>query len=682
MDAVIKQVVKEELRSIGTSFREQADEAGISQNQPSNRTVNRLSGLIARIRKAKSDDHGPTKAKKKKSAVKEHRIQVRWHHYDKTTGKYISVRQKNGGGNRFIEYLSSDPPTLPDLLRRASDYYFPDGKNRFAGQLNNLKKAITDSAGDIIIDFPEEGTVSDYLNARGMYPSSTFFCLRTELADEQPLPLPSLVSSESESVDHPFMVSDNEEFPLFFMEDVEEPIPVRVTCDVCFTTHEFGEECIRCQQNQAYEHSLLAENKSEEVKHEMEEIVDLEQIRAHRVAYLTGNLIPAESSNQCIISHTNEASDCEITSVHSNVTSETVPPVGNLSAGHQPREVAGIQPEQFKVLKVRRSFLQKDMIAHFKDDACMSVQLTFTIINDTGKDEMGAGVGVTREVFTLFWKHFANAMTIGERERVPFVRHDHFINEWEAVARILVRGYEMISYFPTFLSKAFMSYCLFGREVPDSIIVESFMKYLSSSEEELVREYMTRDSFPDNIEDQEEFLDFLERFKCRTVVKKENINNIITEIGQQELMQKPHLMVATWQPILQKLKNYPHFQTLSALNVFYDNAKPTTKRILRLLDANPSSDAERDAFRFLQQYVRGLDGNKVLQFLRFVTATDILISGKIQVTFIKSEGAARRPIAHTCGPVLEIPSTYSNYCEFREEFNNILDQDSWEIDIV
>lgn len=146
MDAVIKQAVKEELRSIGTSFREQADEAGISQNQPSNRTVNRLSGLIARIRKAKSDDHGPTKAKKKKSAVKEHRIQVRWHHYDKTTGKYISVRQKNGGGNRFIEYLSSDPPTLPDLLRRASDYYFPDGKNRFAGQLNNLKKAITDSA--------------------------------------------------------------------------------------------------------------------------------------------------------------------------------------------------------------------------------------------------------------------------------------------------------------------------------------------------------------------------------------------------------------------------------------------------------------------------------------------------------------------------------------------------------
>ena len=32
--------------------------------------------------------------------------------------------------------------------------------------------------------------------------------------------------------------------------------------------------------------------------------------------------------------------------------------------------------------------------------------------------------------------------------------HDHFVEEWEAVSRILVKGYVSISYFPTFLSKA------------------------------------------------------------------------------------------------------------------------------------------------------------------------------------------------------------------------------------
>ena len=84
------------------------------------------------------------------------------------------------------------------------------------------------------------------------------------------------------------------------------------------------------------------------------------------------------------------------------------------------------------------------------------------------------------------------------------------------------------------------------------------------------------------------------------MVNKENITTIMIEIGQQELMQKPHLMVATWQPVLQTLKKYPPFQTLSALEVFYEDTKPTTKKILQLLDAKPNSDAERDAFRFLQ----------------------------------------------------------------------------------
>ena len=45
-------------------------------------------------------------------------------------------------------------------------------------------------------------------------------------------------------------------------------------------------------------------------------------------------------------------------------------------------------------------------------------------------------------------------MTKGEKERVPFARHDHF------VGRILVKGFVDVGYFPAFLSKAFVSYCL------------------------------------------------------------------------------------------------------------------------------------------------------------------------------------------------------------------------------
>lgn len=82
-------------------------------------------------------------------------------------------------------------------------------------------------------------------------------------------------------------------------------------------------------------------------------------------------------------------------------------------------------------------------------------------------------------------------MTIGKRERLPFVRHDNFIKEWEAVGRILMKGYISASYFPMFLSKAFMCYCLFDAEVPDSVLLESFRHNVSVTSGRRVNEIIS-----------------------------------------------------------------------------------------------------------------------------------------------------------------------------------------------
>ena len=116
-------------------------------------------------------------------------------------------------------------------------------------------------------------------------------------------------------------------------------------------------------------------------------------------------------------------------------------------------------------LKVHRSLICRDMIELFKDTRVMNSSLLFTVINERGGKEDGVGVGEEREVYSLFWKQFANSMTIGERERVSFLRNDHFIKEWEAVGRIFVKEYQSASYFPLFLSKAFICYCSFDAEV-------------------------------------------------------------------------------------------------------------------------------------------------------------------------------------------------------------------------
>ena len=70
-------------------------------------------------------------------------------------------------------------------------------------------------------------------------------------------------------------------------------------------------------------------------------------------------------------------------------------------------------------------------------------------------------------------------------------------------------------------------------------------------------------------------------------------------------------------------------------------------------------------------------------FLKFVTGSDVMVLQTISVSFNPVEGIMRTPIAHTCGPILELPSKYQSYNELAEEFTNILrEKASWTFSIV
>ena len=116
-------------------------------------------------------------------------------------------------------------------------------------------------------------------------------------------------------------------------------------------------------------------------------------------------------------------------------------PPGTLQDADTARDQDENATSRLHALEIHRSCVCADMIRHFQDEEIMNSELVFTIINERGEREEGVGIGIDREVFSLFWCEFANSMTIGERERVPFIRHDHFIKEWEAIGRILVKGY-------------------------------------------------------------------------------------------------------------------------------------------------------------------------------------------------------------------------------------------------
>ena len=69
--------------------------------------------------------------------------------------------------------------------------------------------------------------------------------------------------------------------------------------------------------------------------------------------------------------------------------------------------------------------------------------------------------------------------------------------------------------------------------------------------------------------------------------------------------------------------------------------------------------------------------------MQVLTRSNIIVSETITVTFTTLDGTARRPVVHTCGPSLELPSTYQCYNELAEEFTALLnDKESWSFNIV
>ena len=92
----------------------------------------------------------------------------------------------------------------------------------------------------------------------------------------------------------------------------------------------------------------------------------------------------------------------------------------------------------------------------------MGNDLEVVVIDFRGRQEIGKGVGVLRDILSLFWKEAYDFLFIGENERVPSVRHDHQREEWAAICRILVKGYQSCEYLPLLMSQAFFAYLLFG----------------------------------------------------------------------------------------------------------------------------------------------------------------------------------------------------------------------------
>ena len=219
---------------------------------------------------------------------------------------------------------------------------------------------------------------------------------------------------------------------------------------------------------------------------------------------------------------------------------------------------------------------------------------------------------------------------IGADERVPFVRHDFYTSEWEAMGMILMRGYLDVRYFPIFISYCFIHYCLYG-EAEENELIDRFLKYLTADERQIIDVVLKSDS--NEVFSSEEFLDILEQFKCCSLVNRKNIREVVQELAKQELYQKPHLMASCWLSIFAPLRlKLPGSENLRKL---YRDFEPTCKKLVAIINSKPENEAERECLHYLKKYVKSLDKPMLKHLLEFLTGSQFLVVDEIKVSFTK-----------------------------------------------
>ena len=137
------------------------------------------------------------------------------------------------------------------------------------------------------------------------------------------------------------------------------------------------------------------------------------------------------------------------------------------------------------IVEIHRTNLKNDVINAFKS-VKIKQKVTFKIYDPTGKLEEGIGIGVDRDVYSSVWLELMDSLFVGSNERVLYVRHNLYFEEWEALGNLLLHSFTSCSYFPIQLSRAFVMFCLFG-DAPNDSFMQSFLHYLSETEKEVVQ---------------------------------------------------------------------------------------------------------------------------------------------------------------------------------------------------
>lgn len=329
--------------------------------------------------------------------------------------------------------------------------------------------------------------------------------------------------------------------------------------------------------------------------------------------------------------------------------------------------------------EVKRSTVYDDVIALLSHESVLNefplrIKFSGEIGYDTG--------GVCRDMISAFWEEAYKKFFDGSCLLTP-VLHPHVdMTVLPSVGTVLSHGYLVSGFLPTRVIFPALAYILLGTEVevPSAILVETLADSLSAFEASVIKNALIKSSGKFSDGALSSLISILSRYGCRKCpATAEELKSQLLCVCRYEFQVKP---LAAFNAIR---GGVPHCErpfweshSISDLHTLYLSLCATPQMVLAILDEPEEVNmCQARVFGYLQQYIGNMKKDELRRFLRFTTGSSVLIASRISVTFNNLDGLARRPIAHTCGCVIELPATYTSYLDFEEDFTAILSDNEY-----
>ena len=258
--------------------------------------------------------------------------------------------------------------------------------------------------------------------------------------------------------------------------------------------------------------------------------------------------------------------------------------------------------------------------------------------------------------------------------RPPLVHRRNAHSVFKVLGKVLQHFVVHFGNFPQRLATSvILCLCNPDAEVPDCVLLKDFLSFQSVAQGTLLRRSLSDTAWTES--QKLRLMRFYSVSRMQAMPSPGRLRDDILCVARAEIIDQALVFINYLRSgFTVEFRDLLSGLSVDSVNRLRSSVEATPDKVAQLIDSSFLGDDSIDlrpeeevVVNFLSDFVRELSSEQLRLFLVWATGSS-LMPERLLISFNGSFGLGRCPVAHTCGPNLELPTAYDDYRDFRKEF--------------